>query len=90
MSVGTALRIVHFAYYTERENNVSGTRSDTLTLDSVPRQNARYPTNGGESFVCVGICLVAPPGEYFLAVRSTRDFPHIHHANAHAHCRPRL
>lgn len=85
MSVGTALRIVHFAYYTERENNERYALWLLFDVRRVRGQNARYPINGQIVRVRVGICLVAHR-EIFLAV-CTRDFPRIH--QMHTHCRPR-
>lgn len=83
MSVGTALRIVHFAYYTERENNERYALWLLLTLDVCEGKTRVIPINGQIVRVHVGICLVAHRG-IFLAV-CTRDFPRVHHAQMHTH-----
>lgn len=72
----------------QRERIMSGTRSVTFDVRRVRGQNrALSHKRPNRSCARVGICLVAHRG-IFLAV-CTRDFPRIHHAQMHTHCRPR-
>lgn len=82
MSVGTALRIVHFAYYTERENNERYALWLLLIVRRVPRQNARISHKRPNRSCARGNLPRRPPGNLFGRVYA-RLSSYTPRANAH-------
>lgn len=82
MSVGTALRIVHFAYYTERENNGAVRALITFDVRRVPRAKRALSHKRPNRSCARGNLPRRPPGNLFGRVY-TRLSSCTPRANAH-------